>query len=102
MCGPENWLLIDLFLFVTKMAAGRALLTYRLVLTFLRQVSTNTFLNRVRFNPQHLYGKLLSNNIDKSTQQIVGNLGYGRHVSAVTFIFPSLFYRVKKHSIVMR
>ncbi len=24
VCGPENWLLIDLFLFVTKMAAGRA------------------------------------------------------------------------------
>ncbi len=76
-----------------------ALLTYGLVLTFLRSVSTNTFLNRVRFNPQHLYVKLLLNNIDKSTQQmkqVVGNLGYGRHILAVTFIFPSLFYRVKE------
>lgn len=76
------------------MASGRAgaaiaLLAYGLVLTFLRPVSTNTFLNCVKFNPQHLYGKLFPNNID---------FGYGRHVLAVTFIFPSLYYRVKKHS----
>lgn len=45
--------------------------------------------------------KIFVNNADwliKQTYSALGNFGHGKHILAVTFIYPSLYTRVKKHS----
>ncbi len=89
------------------MAAGAlgvvtALLVYSLLFNFLSPINFSFFADH--FNNHSLfnkYEKTFVNNADwlvKQTFNALGNFGHGKHTLAVTFIYPSLYKRVKIHS----
>ncbi len=79
-----------------------ALLVYNLLFNFLSPINLSFFADH--FNNHSLfnrYEKTFVNNADwlvKQTYNALGNLGHGKHTLAVTFIYPSLYKRVKIHS----
>ncbi len=89
------------------MAAGAlgvvtALLVYSLLFNFLSPINLSFFADH--FNNHSLfnrYEKTFVNNADwlvKQTYNALGNFRHGKHTLAVTFIYPSLYKRVKIHS----
>ncbi len=89
------------------MAAGAlgvvtTLFVYSLLFNFLSPINLSFFADH--FNNHSLfngYEKTCVNNADwlvKQTYNALGNFGHGKHTLAVTFIYPSLYKRVKIHS----
>ncbi len=78
------------------------LLVYSLLFNFLSPINLSFFADH--FNNHSLfngYEKTFVNNADwlvKQTYNALGNFGHGKHTLAVTFIYPSLYKRVKIHS----
>ncbi len=91
------------------MAAGAlgvvtTLLVYSLLFNFLRSPINLVFLRIILITIHSLfngYDKTFFNNADwlvKQTYNALGNFGHGKHTLALTFIYPSLYKRVKIHS----
>lgn len=84
------------------LGGATALLIYSLLINFL---SPGYFISAsIHTDDQSSFNrfeKILVNHSNRSTQQtnnVMGNFGHGKHVLVVTFIHPSLYKRVKKHS----
>ena len=85
-----------------RAGAVTALFSIQLVY-FLSPANNILFMKPVDMNQfSNVYGKvgLLVNKADflsQQTNQAMGNVGFGKHVLATTFVYPSLYLRLKKH-----
>jgi len=88
-----------------QMVAGRAgvlvaLLFYGLLCNFISPTNIKSVLKTAVINPPIVFcshGKIYGNYAGLSNQDVV-KFGYGKHALAVSFIFPSLYERVKKRT----